>query len=239
MQFRDPVFSFFPKIPVNRTSTAHRSSPTHPNTIALSHANRRHRMPGAKSCGSDTAPLLLEPTEHPVRCDSLYTDRSVKSGSEDRRQAIPSYRFPLRHRPRPYPDFDTDRRNLKSPLPGRFALPLARRFGESQSDTDAGIERQDTQVEPAHLQVRHDRIIVGRDFLTGQPLIVTRIDESSAYTQPADDTEGVIDRHTAPAVHRRILHIEHVEQLIAVSVDPVGHGATPYPTEISPRPNWA
>lgn len=241
MQFRDPVFFVLSedsgKSDINRTSV-------------LSHSSEYDRSLARKSPASHARrKILAEATQHlsfsnrpNIRsvATPLYTDRSVKSGSEDRRQAIPSYRFPLRHRPRPYPRFRHRSAKPEKPTAGRFALPLARRFGESQSDTDAGIERQDTQVEPAHLQVRHDRIIVGRDFLTGQPLIVTRIDESSAYTQPADDTEGVIDRHTAPAVHRRILHIEHVEQLIAVSVDPSrSPGATPYPTEISPRPNWA
>lgn len=87
-------------------TSATSSSPSRSNTIALSHANRRHRMPGAKSLRKrhSTSPSRTDRTSGPLRLPSTL-DRSVKSGSEDRRQAIPSYRFPLRHRPRPYPRF--------------------------------------------------------------------------------------------------------------------------------------
>ena len=76
----------------------------------------------------------------------------------------------------------------------------------------------------AHAQLGRGEISVGY----GVAPVTDWIDAYSDKLLDVLDTEGVIDRHTAPAVHRRILHIEHVEQLIAVSVDPVGQLHLPY-----------
>ena len=106
MQFRDPVFFVLSedsgKSDINRTSV-------------LSHSSEYDRSLARKSPASHARrEILAEATQHlsfsnrpNIRsvATPLYTDRSVKSGSEDRQQAIPSYRFPLRHRPRPCPRF--------------------------------------------------------------------------------------------------------------------------------------
>lgn len=106
MQFRDPVFFVLSedsgKSDINRTSV-------------LSHSSEYDRSLARKSPASHARrKILAKATQHlsfSNRPDSRSVamsptlDRSVKSGSEDRQQAIPSYRSPLRHRPRPCPRF--------------------------------------------------------------------------------------------------------------------------------------
>lgn len=138
MQFRDPVFFVLSedsgKSDINRTSV-------------LSHSSEYDRSLARKSPASHARrKILAEATQHlsfsnrpnirSVATPSTLTDPlKAEAKTGDKRSHRTDSRFGIGRDLTP--DFDTDRRNLKSPLPGRFALPLARRFGESQSDTDA------------------------------------------------------------------------------------------------------
>lgn len=91
-------------------TSATSSSPSRSNTIALSQANRRHRMPGAKSLRKrhSTSPSRTDRTAGPWRCPLHWTDplkAEAKTGNKRSHRTDP--RFGIGRDLAP--DFDTDR----------------------------------------------------------------------------------------------------------------------------------